>query len=102
VGVRLGGAPTKEAGGGAPLYHISSPPLPESEAAMPRYWASTSKRCEDCGRTQRMENLLEVEWIFTTGERRVVTWLRLCKRCANRMARALAEDPTCELVFHPF
>ncbi len=61
-----------------------------------------SRRCEDCGRTSRMEHLNQVEWTFIEPHRRTITWLTLCSKCSRLMALAFDKDPSCELAFHPF
>jgi len=42
-----------------------------------------------------------VEWTWFDGRRAHVTWLTLCNRCANVMAKAFEGDEASRLVFHP-
>lgn len=100
-GVREWGAPTKEAGGTAPLYLLPVSFPSQKETNMP-YWRRRARRCEDCGRSFPMEHLNQVEWIHIAPLYRMTTWLQLCTRCSRVMARAFDGSPEDQLTFHPF
>lgn len=59
-------------------------------------------RCLDCGEFTPLEDLHWVEWEWRGTERIERSWLMLCNKCGDRMARALATDEDSTLVFHPY